>query len=182
MLQEVETESESILCEKQLKWFASVLMVQAINAAVQAAQAITQLPEGNTILAAYREWADSFGLKSPSKLLRTMFGGSSQANLRMLMTLENYFKDILTAEALGAADLRCLQGPSNVAVESHVKDLLGVAFHRERKGDVYAEENMRVYDAHGSLLLGNRAWEFIAPNSTPLSPPPYMDLKPDCRL
>ena len=83
-------------------------------------------------MAAYRSWADSFGLESPNAAFGPILEKCTEADRTALaMELESYFKTLVTAEALGAAGLA---KPCSDA--AHFQELLGAAFHPARTGDI----------------------------------------------
>ena len=144
--------------EQQLDWFTPVLMVQAINKAIQARDGIKRLPKPDVVLSAYRNWADSFGLQSPTEIFKQNFAELSEAERQRRMVLvESYFKTIVTAEALGATGIQ-----QEDPIEDHFESLLNVAFHPQRQGDVYAESNASLCQiSQGHLALGEGAWAYV---------------------
>jgi len=140
-------------------WFVPVLIMQAINSALLVEMAMSALPDAPVIMAAYRSWADSFGLESPNAAFGPILEKCTEEDRTALaMELESYFKTLVTAEALGAAGLA---KPCSDA--AHFQELLGAAFHPARTGDVYSEANRAVCIISDSpLALGEAAWRRVS--------------------
>ncbi|CAL1173039.1 unnamed protein product [Cladocopium goreaui] len=104
------------------QWSKWVLMLEGINRSLSAFQRIKA--QDAAYYAAYRQWADTFGLDAPSKI----FASSGD---EMSLSLEGMVKMIVAGEAL-VANYES-QGP-------HLEPLLRVAFDPARQGDVYSCE------------------------------------------
>ena len=137
-----------------MSWFAAVLMLHSINSGIQSKQELEQVAG---VWELYRSWADSFGLESPSAKLQEAFAGESEEEqATKLLQYEEHFKVVVTAESLAAVALSSTAEPT----EEHFAGLLGLAFHPQRKGDVYSEDNRALTEIRGTpFALGEQVWE-----------------------
>lgn len=84
--------------------FHMALTLQCINTALKSRNKLKQAPTGSSrIWAAYRQWADSFGLDSPAHVFFTQ-GDRNQATTTEV-SRDSWAKHLATAEALGALEL-----------------------------------------------------------------------------
>jgi len=132
-------------------------MLQILNAGAGARTSLDKLESGGELNQAYRDWADSFGLTSPTPVFQRLVPDENQQKI-----LEYYFKTIVTAEALGAVGLDCNSSPT--PTEQHWQEMLRVAFHSDRTRDVYSDANRALCCIEGTNLeLGPiaKAWSRI---------------------
>mmetsp|Transcript_28732 Transcript_28732/g.79112 ORF Transcript_28732/g.79112 Transcript_28732/m.79112 type:complete len:471 (+) Transcript_28732:208-1620(+) len=113
-------------------WFRSVVMLEGMNRAITAHNRFSLKPTDK--YAAYRKWADSFGLESPSVLYAE--GTTEHEQL----AFEGLSKILVAGEAL-----TCRGG--GAPTFQHLVDLLRVAFSPSRRGDVYSAENRAVVNS-----------------------------------
>merc|ERR1740121_3501807 len=131
-------------------WAKWVVMLEAVNRSVWALgrlRASGSSGDGEApgrLFAAYRRWADSFGLDSP--LAEARRAGDAEA-----LAFEGAAKCAVAGEALGVCGLP----PSRADLEA----LLRTAFHPQRRGDVYSAENRALVASTlpELLLLGDSA-------------------------